>query len=76
MPRNSVNHIGTWEGCNCMGKILTICKHCLETGTEPPIDYDLLRSKNIYLFGKLLTFDDKPKAHETTILESTEPQKR
>lgn len=58
--RNSVNHIGTWEGVNCMGKILTICKHCLETGTEPPIDYNLLRSKNIYLFGKLLTFDDKP----------------
>lgn len=55
--RNGVNHIGTWEGVNCMGKILTICKHCRETGTEPPIDYDLLRSKKIYLFGKLLTFD-------------------
>ena len=55
--RNGVNHIGTWEGVNCMGKILTICKHCHETGTEPPINYDLLRSKNIYMFGKLLTFD-------------------
>lgn len=54
--RNSVNHVGIWEGVNCMGKILTICKHCLEDGTEPPIDYDLLRSKNIHLFGKLLTF--------------------
>lgn len=71
VARNSVNHVGTWEGCNCMGKILTICKHCLETGTEPPIDYDLLRSKNIYLFGKLLTFDDKPKAQETVIPEPT-----
>ena len=60
--RNSVNHIGTWEGVNCMGKILTICKHCLEDGTQPPIDYDLLRSKQIYLLGKLLTFDDVPKA--------------
>ncbi len=55
--RNSVNHIGTWEGVNCMGKILTICKHCLEDGTQPPIDYELLRSKQIYLFGKLLTFE-------------------
>lgn len=57
--RNSVNHIGTWEGVNCMGKILTICKHCLDDGIQPPIDYDLLRSKQIYLFGKLLTFDEK-----------------
>jgi hypothetical protein len=56
--RNSLNHIGTWEGVNCMGKILTICKHCLEDGTQPPIDYDLLRSKQIYLFGKLLTFEN------------------
>lgn len=55
--RNSVNHIGTWEGVNCMGKILTICKHCLEDGTQPPIDYELLRSKEIYLFGKLLKFE-------------------
>ena len=71
VARNSVNHVGTWEGCNCMGKVLTICKHCLETGTEPPIDYELLRSKNIYLFGKLLTFDDKPKAQEMAIPEPT-----
>ena len=56
--RNKVNHIGTWEGVNCMGKILTICKHCLEEGTEPPIDYVLLRSKHIYLMGRLLTFSD------------------
>ena len=56
--RNKVNHIGTWEGVNCMGKILTICKHCLEEGKEPPIDYDLLRSKHIYLKGRLLTFSE------------------
>lgn len=61
--RNSVNHIGTWKGVNCMGKILTICKHCLESGTEPPIDFDLLRSKQIYLFGNLLTFADKVNQH-------------
>lgn len=60
LTRNSINHVGTFEGCNCMGKILTICKHCLENGIEPYIDYDLLRSKNIYLMGKLLTFDEAP----------------
>lgn len=73
--RNSVNHIGIWEGVNCMGKILTICKHCLEDGTQPPIDYDLLRSKHIYWFGKLLTFDDMPKPQETAIPEPTVPRK-
>ncbi len=26
---------------------------------KPPSDYDLLRSKQIYLFGKLLTFDEQ-----------------
>ena len=55
--RNSINHIGVWEGCNCMGKILTICRHCILHHSEPPIDYKLLGSKRIYLFGQLLTFD-------------------
>ena len=54
--RNKINDIGVWEGVNCMGKILTICKWHLDYSTEPSIDYDLLRSKNIHLFGKLLTF--------------------
>ena len=43
-------------GINCMGKILKMCQLALLDGTEPPIDYDLLRSKQIYLLGKLLTF--------------------
>ena len=54
--RNKINHIGTWQGVNCMGKILKYLQLCLLDGTEPPIDYDLLRSKQIYLFGELLTF--------------------
>lgn len=54
--RNNINHFGTWEGVNCMGKILTICKQCLENGIEPPIDYDLLRSKQIHLLGRKLGF--------------------
>ena len=54
--RNKINDIGVWSGVNCMGKILTVCKWCLDNNTEPPIDYDLLRSKNIHLFGKKLVF--------------------
>ena len=54
--RNSIHSFGHWEGTNMMGKILSLCKHHLQTETELPIDYDLLRSMNIYLFGKLLTF--------------------
>lgn len=73
--RNTIHHFGVWVGNNCMGKILTICKHCLDNATEPNIDYDLLRSKQIYLFGKLLTFDDAPKAQETRFPEPTEPLK-
>ena len=56
--RNSIHTFGSWVGTNCMGKILTLCKWHLHNHTELPIDYDLLRSKHIYLFGKLLTFDD------------------
>ena len=55
--QEKLSNIGTWKGVNCMGKMLTICKHCLEDGVEPPIDYELLRRKRIYLFGKLLTFE-------------------
>ena len=62
--RNSISNFGIWEGVNCMGKILTICKHCIENGTQPPIDYELLRSKNIYLLGQLLTFDDEAYKHQ------------
>ncbi len=62
IERNKINNIGVWKGINCLGKCLNICKYCLDTGTTPPIDYDLLRSKQIYLFGKLLTFDNEPTA--------------
>lgn len=69
LTRNSINHVGTWEGVNCMGKILTICKHCLESGIEPYIDYDLLRNKNIYLMGKLLTFNNAPNVSKELLRE-------
>lgn len=54
---NSIHYIGKYSGGhNCMGKILKRCQIALIDGTEPPIDYDLLRSKQIYLFGKKLVF--------------------
>ncbi len=65
--RNKVNHIGVWEGVNCMGKILKYLQLCLLDGKEPQIDYDLLRSKQIYLFGQLLTFEDAPKTSQKPI---------
>ena len=67
--RNSIHSFGTWEGTNCMGKILTLCKYHLHNHTELPIDYDLLRSKQIYLFGKLLTFDEAKGTNKTIIFD-------
>lgn len=80
IERNKLNNVGIWKGVNCLGKCLNICKYCLEQGIEPPIDYDLLRSKQIYLFGKLLTFDEvpvsplpiKPKKKEANVAKSSE----
>ena len=57
--RNEIHYIGTFSnGHNLMGKILKRCQIALLDGTEPSINYDLLRSKKIYLFGELLTFDN------------------
>jgi len=41
-----------------MGKVLKRCQLALLSGTEPDINYDLLREKQIYLFGELLTFEE------------------
>lgn len=55
--RDEIQYIGTYsDGKNYMGKILKRCQLALLNDTEPNIDYDLLRSKQIYLFGELLTF--------------------
>jgi len=57
--RNKIHHIGIFSGGrNLMGKVLKRCQLALLDGTEPEINYDLLREKKIYLFGKLLTFED------------------
>lgn len=70
--RNKINHIGTWQGVNCMGKILKWLQLCLLDGIEPNINYDLLMSKQIYLFGELLAFCDEAAAvrkHKTVIFD-------
>ena len=53
---NKVNSIGEWRGQNNIGKILMICRNYIIKGTEPVIDYDLLRNAQIHIFGKLLQF--------------------
>ena len=47
-------NFGTYYGRNLMGKILTIITDCLRNGTQPPIDYNLLKNKQIYLLGHLI----------------------
>lgn len=49
---NKWHHYGVWEGRNLMGKIIKSCSICLINCEELPIDYDLLRRKDIYLLGK------------------------
>lgn len=53
---NSWNRYGVWEGRNLMGKILKACSICLLNGQELPINYELLRSKHIFLLGKEMRF--------------------
>lgn len=53
---NSITCIGTYKGVNCMGKILTICRDCLLDKTEPKIDYELLKRKQIFIMGELMQF--------------------
>ena len=53
---NSIRKIGLFKGQNNLGKILMICRQCLKNGTQPQIDLQLLESKEIYLFGKRISF--------------------
>ena len=54
---NKVDSIGEWRGQNNIGKILMICRDSIIKGTEPVIDYDLLRNAHIHIFGKPLQFN-------------------
>lgn len=53
---SKINNIGIFTGQNNLGKILMICRDCLVNGTEPPIDYTLLESKDIHILGKRISF--------------------
>ena len=52
-----ITDVGNFVGENNMGKILKMCQISLRNNVIPPIDYELLRAKKIYLFGELLTFN-------------------
>lgn len=52
-----LNHEGIFKGENNLGKILMLCRESLKAGIEPPIDYQLLQSKHVCLFGKELQFN-------------------
>lgn len=55
--RDEIQYIGIYSnGRNYMGKILKRCQLALLDDVEPQIDYDLLRSKQIFLLGELLIF--------------------
>lgn len=54
---NSLRSIGNFVGQNNIGKILMICRKCLIDGSEPVIDYALLQSAHIILYGEELTFN-------------------
>lgn len=55
---NAIRKVGLFKGQNNIGKILMICRDCIKRGIEPEIDLELLRSKNIFILGKRLTFQD------------------
>lgn len=54
---NDWRNVGTFVGCNVMGKIIKLCQLALLHNAEPPIDYDLLTSMRINLLGTELTFN-------------------
>lgn len=39
-----------------MGMIITICRRCLQQGTTPKIDTDLLNQAGIFLLGERVLF--------------------
>ena len=53
---NAINDISVFEGKNVMGKIIKLMSLSLIYGQEPPIDYDLLESKRLFLLGRPIVF--------------------
>ena len=61
-------NVGVYEGFNVMGKILTYVKQCLHDGIEPNINYELLSSKNIFILGKPVSFDNTATKQQSSIV--------
>ena len=53
---NSINDIGVFEGKNVMGKIIKIMSLSILYGQKPKIDYNLLKSKELYMLGERIEF--------------------
>ena len=49
---NKINAIGVWRGQNNLGKAIKLCQIALLHDVDPPIDYGLLRSKEMYILGE------------------------
>lgn len=54
LATNSINDIGHFVGKNVMGKIIKHCSLSLIYNAVPPIDFDLLRRKELYFCGRPL----------------------
>lgn len=54
LATNSINNVGHFVGKNVMGKIIKLCSLSLIYNAVPPIDYDLLRRKELYFCGRPL----------------------
>lgn len=56
LAANAINDIGVFSGVNCMGKIIKVCQLSLLHDVDPPIDYELLASKDLYICGRRIEF--------------------
>jgi hypothetical protein len=56
LASNSINNIGIFEGVNCMGKIIKLMSLSLIYNQEPPVDYDLLERKRLFMLGLPIVF--------------------
>jgi len=56
LASNQINNIGSFVGKNVMGKIIKVCSLSIIYGQQPPIDFDMLHSRQIAMDGKLIQF--------------------
>lgn len=59
LAANRINNVGHFTGKNVMGKIIKICSLSLYYNQIPPIDFELLSGKKLYLLGQLMDFSRK-----------------